>query len=180
MKKTILGMALVAMSMVAVPVFAQKSNDKVCTEQCSKQMKDQKPCCKPGEGKQHCHKAPKGACAFEGLNLTDAQKQQLQTIATPGKRVAEQQKAERAERMNRAKAARENYLKDVKAVLTPEQYVQFLENNFVNHEARPGKANKNKHPKGMRPGNHVQKGDQAANRPAGPSINAKGKRSAEN
>lgn len=41
-------------------------------------------------------------------------------------------RAKRAEKAASAKNMRAEYLKNVKAILTPEQYVQFLENNYVN------------------------------------------------
>ena len=74
MKKLMIAMAAVAMT--ASMAFAQTNNTKDCpkkdcpkTEQCAK---DGKKCDKP------CDK--QRACEFEGLNLTDTQKEQLKAI----------------------------------------------------------------------------------------------------
>ncbi len=58
----------------------------------------------------------------------------------------------KADRRKMSKDIKLNYLKQVKSVLTPEQYVQFLENNFVNqgfHKAGRNHGNRhhNKHKK---------------------------------
>lgn len=91
---------------------------------------------------------PDKACCnpYEGLNLTTQQKEKLNKITTPAQSLKENRDKQRAdrdkvrvERKKQATAQRENrknlranYLKEVRTVLTPEQYVQFLENNYVN------------------------------------------------
>lgn len=84
---------------------------------------------------------------FAGLNLTDAQKQQLQTIR-------QQQRAARRADDSVSRAQRRqkklDYLHAVKAVLTPEQYNTLLENMVVSgaprqarhrmHAQRPGQC----------------------------------------
>ncbi len=125
MKKLMIAMAAVAMT--ASMAFAQ--TDKKCcdkkdctkTEQCAK---DGKKCDKP------CDK--QRACEFEGLNLTDAQKEQIKAIKAEQKskfqadRQAKQ--AQKAEKKEARQNARKEYLAKLKAVLTPDQYVQYLEN----------------------------------------------------
>ncbi len=181
MKKTILALAVMAVSIVSVPAFAQKKGNAKgvqCTEQCTDNAKCNEQC-KPGDcndkcepatcGKKKCN-GPRTMCVFEGLNLTDAQKQQLKDVKKPGKRMAEQDAQQRADRAKQMRAAKAAYLQDVKAILTPDQYVEFLENSNLSAPAfkkAPGKQGK----KGMQP---------RKNRPEGPSINARGKRSAEN
>lgn len=163
-------MAVVAVSMVSMPLFAQKVSEKntVCPEQCYNKP-DCDDSCKPNDCcNRHCGDALKGVGCFEGLDLTDAQQQKLKEIKKPGKRVAEQDKATRTERAGQWKAARQAYLQDLKAVLTPEQYVRFLENNYVNPAPKnaPGKG-----------AHRAAKKGQKGQRPSGPSINARGKRS---
>ncbi len=58
----------------------------------------------------------KGCSAFDGLNLTDQQKEQLASL-----------------RKNTSRDFnRKDQLAKIKTILTPEQYQQFLENAFVN------------------------------------------------
>lgn len=92
---------------------------------------------------------------FDGIQLTDAQKAQLKAIPTPGKKQADRQQKAREERAKQRKADRLEYLASVKAILTPEQYVQFLENSFVNAPAKRGA----KHHKG-----NVKKDDRRGNK----------------
>lgn len=73
---------------------------------------------------------------FDGILLTDAQKTQLKAIPTPCKTQADRQKKNRQEKAQQKKTDRLAYLNSVKAVLTPEQYVQFLENSYVNAPAK--------------------------------------------
>ncbi len=91
------------------------------------------PCETPAQcGNQACR--PDAACpAFEGLNLTDAQKQQLAEIRKQCR--SGQQCDSAATRCDRSR--RVDNLHKVKAVLTPEQYVTFLENIAATSPAGP-------------------------------------------
>lgn len=77
---------------------------------------------------------------FDGIALTTDQKAKLQQ-ACPKPRRADG-KDLRQERRN----SRKEYLAKVKSILTPEQYTQFLENNFVNGApaGKPGARRGNK------------------------------------
>lgn len=144
MKKLMITLAVMAMT--AGAAMAQSNdNNKECTkdcpniEQCQKQKDCKKADCKKDCKKADCKKEDckkacdaKGACEFEGLNLTDAQKEQI-------KNIKEEQKAQCQAKKEAAKAqkeackadrqeARKAYLAKIKNVLTPEQYVQYLEN----------------------------------------------------
>ncbi|MDE7111358.1 MAG: hypothetical protein K2O38_05600 [Muribaculaceae bacterium] len=126
MKKLMIAMAFVAMTVsVAMAQTDKKACDNkecVTTEQC---------CAKAG---QKCDKPvpAKRACAFEGLNLTDAQKEQLKAIrqeqAGKCQAAAKDQQAKKEAKKEARRNARKEYLEKVKAVLTHEQYVQYLEN----------------------------------------------------
>lgn len=141
MKKKILGIAAAIMTLVAINASAQTNTTTNCTNNQTKCQKAEK-----------CGKE-KGKCVnpFDGLNLTDAQKQSLKDIKKPSckkdssctkanKECTKADKKEmKAERVQRMKTARKEYLSQIQQILTPEQYQQFLENNFVNSAPRHNK-----------------------------------------
>lgn len=131
-----------------------------------KDFKGNRPC----KGDSAC--AP-GQCAlrqFEGLNLSAEQKTQLQALqqqqfeARKAKMEAfkaqkDANKADKAARKEmkqkkdsagfaERKAAKLEYLSKVKGILTPTQYIDFLENYYVNSQQSP---------KGMKPGKNGMK-----------------------
>ncbi|MCH5221775.1 MAG: hypothetical protein J1F05_05525 [Muribaculaceae bacterium] len=130
MKKKILGLALIAVSMIALPSVAQNTdNASVKTNKEKKVRQD----------KKVAHKAHKEVSPFDGLNLSDSQKSQLQEL---NKKRANQRKEDmkqaakqrhendstlRAQRL----ADRKAYLADVKAIIGADQYVVFLENFYL-------------------------------------------------
>lgn len=164
MKKTVLGLAIAAMSFTAFGTMAQTTgcnnaatcnSEQVCTANT---------------------KCPKGECnLFEGLNLTETQKAQLQKLNANRKASREQlAKARKENKMRTDSAARadrraskKQYLEEVKAIIGPDQYVTFLENVYINggNGQRPGnkaafaKENRGK-AHAMRPG----KGDRKLRR----------------
>lgn len=110
--------------------------------------------CGPREG---CR--PDIMCAFEGLNLTDAQKEQIKGLCQKrqGDRAAKAQakresKARaKAERRAAREQERKEYLAMLKGILTPEQYVQFLENSYAKGSFKgPKRQGKKGHRKGVR------------------------------
>lgn len=137
MKKTVLGLAIAAMSFTAFGTMAQTTtcnnaatcnNEQVCT------------------ANTNCTKAE--CSLFEGLNLTDTQKAQLQKLNADRKASREQlAKARKENKMRTDSAARvdrraskKEYLEEVKAIIGPDQYVTFLENVYINggNGQRPG------------------------------------------
>lgn len=76
---------------------------------------------------------------FEGLNLTADQQTKLEALkkeckeARMAKAETRQKQAQERKNVNReeAKKARTEELAKIKAILTPEQYVKFLENNYL-------------------------------------------------
>ena len=166
MKKKILGIALLAMAAV-LPAAAQSDNNSTCTQNLTTQK------CGKTATKQRACQAPN---PFEGLNLTEAQKTKLDDLR---KAHTDQNKTYRKQaadaRRDESKARKQNYLNDVKAVLTPEQYVQFLENQFINGGGpRMGKLNADR-ARADRP-RKANKGD----RPARQQKNAQQPQAAQN
>lgn len=146
MKKTVIGLSLVLSSLLAGNLMAQTSSAAVG---CSKST-----ACAQTEG---CTR-PDTCCArgefgrpdpFAGLNLTEDQQTRLKAIKPCGNADKKCDKADkkcdkkmdakdRQARREAAKKARQEYLAGVKTILTPEQYVVFLENFYV--AQAPGRA----------------------------------------
>lgn len=140
MKKKILAMAVVTVSFLSFNAMAQTGCAKPCDNTCSK-----------NECSVACNKKVNHSCAnpFEGLNLTSEQQAKLKEIAPCGKARKECKQKQRVCRDSIAKAQRQDYLNQVKTILTPEQYVKFLENMVVN-QPKGGKKmmHGKRHPKG--------------------------------
>lgn len=142
MKKKALSIAVLLASVFAVSSVAQNPSSQVCQTpgQCQAAQCDKSQC--PGK--------PQCLSPFAGLNLTDKQKSELEALK-PSKEQVQAQKAEakakkeadRQQRRDQKQQSRKDYLSKVKAILTPEQYVQFLENSYVN-QAPKGDKNKNR------------------------------------
>lgn len=114
-----------------------KSNDKAKKE-CQKGQK-----C---DGKQRCQEFN----PFEGLNLTENQQAKLNDLKSEFCKKQENRKAEGQQKMDKNKKddkqrpdrrqAKREYLAKVKSILTPDQYVTFLENMTVNRpDMGPGR-----------------------------------------
>jgi hypothetical protein len=111
------------------------------------QQPDNKQCCKQKpQTEQQCPNAPERPCpvmsALESVQLTDAQRSAIEEL---GKSRAEADKQKCQQRCQADSLAREaqrqnqlNMLHSLKNILTPEQYVTFLENSIVNAQLQPG------------------------------------------
>ncbi|MDE7388130.1 MAG: hypothetical protein K2M97_02625 [Muribaculaceae bacterium] len=167
MKKIILSAVVAAMTFGSFTAAAKdnnKDNKQAATEQQCPMQRDGKKMQK---------------CPFEGLNLSDAQKEQLKQLqesrraefAKQKNAKKEAKKAAKDQKVADRKQVRRDHLAKIKAILTPEQYVTFLENNFVDggrhHKGMTGKGHKAG--KGQRPGkgNMGQPGHMGQ-RPQGP------------
>ena len=142
MKKSLLSMAVVAVSVFTFGAMARDNNGKSC----DKKFCDKKECC---DKDAKCGKEGKRPCPnpFEGLNLTQEQQAKLKDMAPCGKKAIKQKQRETRDSI--ARAGRLDYLKGVKSVLTADQYVQFLENVFVSQPQRdPRMGHGPRHSKG--------------------------------
>lgn len=146
MKKKILGLAAIAMSLIALPSVAQnkKNNDgrkkgaRIENTQCTKNFK----------------KGDRATCIFEGLTLSDTQKDRLKQLNE--KQLADRKARKEALRADRQRndstmraerrASKKAYLEEVKAIIGPDQYVVFLENFYLNG----GQGQGNGHGKAIR------------------------------
>lgn len=166
MKKKILGIALVAMSMVAFSGMAQTTSDNNNTTK--------KECVKGAKNAKQVRESQ--ANPFEGLNLTESQQSQLQQLDSKRKAAAQEKTKLRMDnkqrndsaRMAERRSAKKAYLEDVKAIIGPDQYVVFLENMYVNGGNGPqGKKsafNQGKSTKAQ--GNRQGRGDRKSKRNA--------------
>lgn len=139
MKKSILSLAVLFASMSAFSAAAQSTaNDN--TANCKAKTECGKPCQKKNDARFN---------PFEGLNLTDKQKADLQALR-PSKEARAKAKTEaKAEKQAQRKQMveqriqnRRDYLAKVKNILSPEQYVQFLENSYVDQGFKGGPRGK--------------------------------------
>lgn len=139
MKKKILGLALVSMSFLTFSAMAQSNepNQEPAKKENVKVKKGNRP-----------EREPQ-VCPFEGLNLTDAQKSQLQQLDNSYKEACKEQlKAKKEQRQRNdsiqiaeRREAQKKYLADVKSILGQDKYVAFLENMYINGQMMP-RANK--------------------------------------
>lgn len=144
MKKIILSAVVAAMTFGSFTAAAKDNKNKDAKQ--------------PAATEQQCPMQRDGKkmqkCPFEGLNLSDAQKEQLKQLQESRRADFAKQKAAKKEAKQAAKSqkmadrkqARRDHLAKIKAILTPEQYVTFLENNFVDggrhHKGMAGKGRK--------------------------------------
>ncbi|MBD5207903.1 MAG: hypothetical protein HDS79_06505 [Bacteroidales bacterium] len=203
MMKKVLTLTMAAMALFSTGAMAQtaaKGGSEVAKKECTqKDCKDKKDCkskkdckgdkaCKDGKARKggKDFKGRKGQskdsvmfnpmAAFDGIQLTDAQKAGLQTLnqkrAESRKAMKEQMAAARKDRKDSAKvasredrekmiaarkAAQKEYFEQVKAIIGPDNYVVFLENMVMN-----GPAGKHQMKKGPKAAHHAQasrKGD---------------------
>lgn len=156
MKKKVFSLALIAASLFSATAFAQPKSESNSNGKSS----IEKVRCEKGEKgkKQKMGDRKKNRNPYEGLNLTEAQKNKLQQLdekrAAERKVNAEARKAERqrkdSDRFAARKKAKKEYLEEVKAIIGPDQYVVFLENFYINGNGgnHSGKAKMVNHKQG--------------------------------
>ncbi|MDE6382838.1 MAG: hypothetical protein K2K79_00620 [Paramuribaculum sp.] len=147
MKKQIFSIALAALAVLTVTTSASAAkpegrpdNNTECQVPGKKKCKKQK-----HDRRDRCQGADSALCnPFEGLNLTDQQTEALKAIPNPRQvmKAAKQQADTTVCPRTMMQNVRRNYLDQVKQVLTPEQYTQFLENFYVKQMPMKGKKDK--------------------------------------
>lgn len=150
MKKKIFGLALVSMSLIAFTGMAQSNTPTKKTEK-TENVKTQKA--------NRPERKPK-ADPFADLNLTDAQKAQLQQLNEKTREARKQQmqaQKEDKQRNNEARKterleAKKKYLAEVKSILGESKYVTFLENMYINggDNQKPAKESAARNSKDMK------------------------------
>lgn len=140
MKKVIFSVAMLAAS--SMPIFASGNPQQpIC---------NQAQTCVRADSGQKC-----GNQEFEGINLTEEQKTKLADLrestfncskrkaaGESGKDASGQQmKALKKEMRESRRETRKKYLDGVKSILTADQYILFLENNYVRHDGHKGISN---------------------------------------
>lgn len=158
MKKTILSIAFVAFGMFALTASAQQpvKAKTECQEQCCKEQK-------APNARQH---APR-VNPLEGITLTAEQEAAVKALnekTFSAHKEAREKKGEEAKKAREAgRDGRKEYLAEMKKILTPEQYVTYLENLATQKQMqqRPGKdmhkgKKGEKHVKGNKDGKKVR------------------------
>lgn len=160
MTKKIMTIAVAVATLFSFSSFAQttdackKEGKCVKTEKCEGKRDCKKECKK--DGRRDCKKGDMKKCfnPFQGIELTADQQTKLKAIPTPRQVLKASKKEKSATNVNPmefVKNVRKDYLRQIKQVLTPEQYVQFLENSYLNQHSGHG-------PKGIKGGKNMKKG----------------------
>lgn len=140
MKTKVLAIAMMIFAAGSSVCFAanDKKDEKKQATECTQQKKCDKEC-------------RKAMNPFEGLNLTADQQAKIEALKANCPMKADKQKADKqdkkdrkAEMMQKRIQGKRDFLAQLKGILTPEQYVTFLENSFVNGQNRHYKADHNK------------------------------------
>jgi hypothetical protein len=180
MNKRLLSLAVVAIAALGIMAVAgtkskASKSDKAQTETTEQQGKQ---CCK---GKQGCdsirHCGPEEFNPFIGITLTDDQKAQLEALKPqdkgcpccgggnkPCEAKAKPCAPAKCDSINGAerpdpRQAKRDYLNKIKEILTPEQYVVFLENAVVSQPDNAGRPGEGRPGEGGRHGRHGQPGE---------------------
>ena len=115
---------LAAMGIAAISASAQSQCQQQCGQHCQQQCCDSTACQRQRPARQirQAQVDP-----FAGIELTDDQRAAVDSLQT-GQRQSQRQLR---------RQSRREYLDQLKQILTPEQYVQYLENLAINGYERP-------------------------------------------
>ncbi|MDE6859136.1 MAG: hypothetical protein K2J65_01835 [Duncaniella sp.] len=164
MKKKILSISVLLASIFTISSVAQNPASQSC--------QSAQPCQTAQCGNNKCPDSQQCQSVFAGLNLTDKQKEEIKSLKPSKEQIHEQKlqnkakkDAERQQRREQKQQSRKDYLSKIKAILTPEQYVQFLENNYLAQGFKSDKSKSGKNRKGNKHNNgHRHNGAKDANR----------------
>lgn len=165
MMKKMLKLAIVAVALCGLPAIAQNQNNTTCNNPATCTQSD---CQNAAQCTVNGKNKGQRPDPFAGITLSDTQKQALEQLQTQCKAKNEARKQELnkdkqarrqaadARKMDRKNDRRE-YLNSVKGILSPEQYVVFLE-NIVIEKGAPNEVRKDmrfdRGRKGMKDNNH--------------------------
>lgn len=160
MKKILVGIAIISASILSTYAATDNNSntDRKTRTECT--------CDGAGQHKGKHGKEGRGMKAFEGINLTDAQKSQIEALRAEQRAqkeaakkargekkegrenlTDEQRQQMKAEKQAKRQQAMDAFNNKVKAILTPEQYAKYLENT---KEMAVHKDNKDKKKDGRR------------------------------
>lgn len=138
MKRKFTTIALALVAALGIGAAAQTPDAATCPKG-TKQAKE----CRHGAPQQACanRDSMEMAVFFEGITLTPEQQTKITTLRQNNRQQARESKAlarqQRADRAKARKDAQRSKLNEMKSILTPEQYVVYLENIVVNAPAGP-------------------------------------------
>ena len=134
MKKKILGLAVIAMSMGSLSTMARDTKSANCPANadcptaCQTCPASDAECAPANCTPAHCGRPD----PYKGLNLTSAQKEKLDRLDASRRQArvdkAQIRKADRQRNDSLRRADRKSHLEEVKAIVSPDQYVTYLEN----------------------------------------------------
>lgn len=161
MKKTIIALSVALISAIGFSAAADttNNNDKKQNATCT------------SHNNSTCNHAKQKTCGlFDGINLSADQKAKLEALQNKCREKCTKDKADKKQQKETFKKKRlenrKNYLNEIKGILTPEQYVQFLENSFIESPMK-GKHHKfNKKHDSNRKHRHADKNRQCSSQPA--------------
>ncbi len=138
MKRTILSIAFVAVATLMLTAVANNNsaNEDISQDKCKKERCDKNNIKRGKHHKAHMFNP------FEGIALSDSQKEQLKAKAVERKANREKMMKNHSDENKKMRKQwrdmRKQHLEDLKLILTPEQYVQYLENLALNsHNQKP-------------------------------------------
>lgn len=154
MKKVLVSLMIALVGTAGMTSFAQTQTNNAAQENKVCCDKNGKAACDPQ--KQRC------AVLFEGITLTADQQSRIDKINSDRQAKskaqremkAKEKKELRRQRAEARKACQKEYLAQMKEILTPDQYVTYLENIVINRQMNHnfGKNRFHKEHKGMKPG----------------------------
>lgn len=144
MKKQILSLMVVGMSLFTFNAYAQNQATQRIGQKAKTECPVAQECCEQNVADGQC---PDNCCdgLFEGITLSAEQQAKIKDLQSKcaaqnknnSKARKEARKESREKAANDRRSGKRQYLNEMKQILTPEQYVTFLENMALNGPGRP-------------------------------------------